>query len=163
MIELLTTEKFVATALVCISILLLIIIVLIALIWVRTRRTQLKINAIFQGKKATNLEGVILHNNKKLKDFDTEIQELFDISNKINVRANKSLNKIGVERFNPFRDYTGNQSFALALLNSQDDGVIISSIHTREGTRIYTKQVEKGSPVNNEFTEEEKNAITQAK
>lgn len=129
----------------------------------RAKRTQATLDIIFEGKKAKDLEDVIVHNNIKLTNFDTEIQELFNISNTINTQSNKGLHKIGLVRFNPFQDYTGNQSFALALLNSKKNGLILSSIHTREGTRIYVKEIHNGAPVNNELTNEEQTAISKAK
>ncbi len=124
---------------------------------------QKMLTALCAGKKGAALEKIIIQNNERIREFDAEIHELFDISNTINKQANKGLHKIGLIRFNPFRDYSGNQSFALALLNSKNNGIIISSIHTREGTRIYTKEIQGNAPVNNEFTAEEKEAIAIAK
>lgn len=128
----------------------------------RTKKMRDTLDVLFAGKKAHDLEEIILHNNQKLKSFDSEIQELFNISNKINTQTHKGLNKVGLIRFDPFQDYSGNQSFALALLNSADDGVVVSSIHTREGTRIYAKEIQKGHSKKHELTQEERDAITQA-
>src|SRR5450830_1385502 len=50
----------------------------------------------------------------------------------------------GLVRFSPFEDTGGNQSFALALLDESDDGLVISSLHSRTGTRIYAKAVTNG-------------------
>ena len=136
------------------------ILAITALIKVRTCNRTL--TALCAGKSGATLEDVILDNNERIREFDTEIHELFEISNAINKQANKGLHKIGLIRFNPFRDYSGNQSFALALLNSKNNGMIISSIHTREGTRIYTKEIHGGAPVNNELTAEEKEAVAHA-
>ncbi|MFA5986770.1 MAG: DUF4446 family protein [Parcubacteria group bacterium] len=133
---------------------------IIALIKVRACHKAL--SALCAGKKGIALEDIVMHNNKRIHEFDTEIHELFQISNTINAHAHKALHKVSLVKFNPFHDYSGNQSFALALLNSKDNGMIISSIHTREGTRIYTKEIQNGAPVNNELTTEEKEAITTA-
>jgi hypothetical protein len=133
---------------------------IIALVKIRTYHKTL--SALCAGKKGVALEGIVMDNNKRIHEFDTEIHELFQISNMINAHAHKALHKIGLVKFNPFHDYSGNQSFALALLNSKDNGIIISSIHTREGARIYTKEIQNGAPVNNELTTEEKEAITKA-
>lgn len=136
------------------------IISIVALVMtLRSRRT---VRALCAGQDGAQLQDVIMHNNQKITDFDAEIQELFTISNTINKHAHKSIHRIGLIRFNPFQDYTGNQSFALALLNSANDGIVISSIHTREGTRIYTKEIKKGIPVKNELTNEEKEAVAHA-
>ncbi len=129
---------------------------------VRIKKIRAQTRAFFAGKKGIDLEEILVHNNTRLLAFDKEIQELFNISNTINKQAHKSIHKVGVIRFNPFGERAGNQSFALALLNSNNDGLVLSSLHTREGTRIYTKQIIKGQPKDNELTEEEKNAIEQA-
>lgn len=52
---------------------------------------------------------------------------------------------MGLVRFNPFEDTGGNQSFALALLDAHGDGVIVSSLHARNMTRVYAKAVVGGT------------------
>jgi hypothetical protein len=56
----------------------------------------------------------------------------------------KAFQKVGLVRFNPFEDTGGNQSFALALLDQDADGFIVSSLHSRNGTRIYAKAIAAG-------------------
>lgn len=51
---------------------------------------------------------------------------------------------VGLVRFNPFEDTGGNQSFALALLDANGDGFVVSSLHSRAVTRVYAKTVTKG-------------------
>lgn len=55
-----------------------------------------------------------------------------------------SLGRVGLVRFNPFEDTGGNQSFALALLDQHGDGLVMSSLHARAGTRVYGKAIAKG-------------------
>jgi hypothetical protein len=108
-----------------------------------------------------NLEEVLVDQNRKINSLESELkqtgEELFDLSilNKNNVQ------KIGFVRFNPFGDAGGNMSFALALLNNHDHGVVISSLHAREGTRIYAKQVKAGKS-ESKLTDEEQQAIKES-
>ena len=44
-------------------------------------------------------------------------------------------------RYNPFEETGGNQSFALALLDAEGDGWVLSSLHARSGTRVYAKAI----------------------
>jgi hypothetical protein len=68
---------------------------------------------------------------------------------------------IGLVRYNPFEDAGGDQSFALALLDRQGDGVVISSLHGRTATRFYAKSVKGGaSPLS--LSNEEAKALKQA-
>jgi hypothetical protein len=72
-----------------------------------------------------------------------------------------AIQRIGTHRFNPFADGGGNFSFTLALLDSYNSGVVITSMHGREQNRIYAKQVIKGK-AETQLTEEEEQAIASA-
>ena len=113
----------------------------------------------FAGGKVKNLEELLLAQAKNLKTLDHDIQELFNISNKINNLALRGLFKVGMIRFNPFKDVGGDQSFAIALLNGKNSGLTISSLYTREGTRVYSKAIIEGQSEKYPLTEEEKKAI----
>lgn len=126
------------------------------------KKTKNKLEIFFSGKDAASLESVLLTHSEELTVLDKEIQELFEISNRIHSLALRSIHKVGIIRFNPFKDIGGDQSFALALLDGKDCGIVISSLHTREGTRIYSKPVIKGAAEKYTLTEEEKMAIKEA-
>ena len=73
-------------------------------------------------------------------------------------RTRRSLQHIGLVRFNPFEDTGSDQSFAIALLDDQRDGVVLSSLHSRDNTRLYAKPVADGSSSHN-LSDEETQAI----
>ncbi len=73
-----------------------------------------------------------------------------------------SLQKIGLVRFNPFSEIGGNQSFSLALLDANDDGLVMTSFYTREGNRVYGKPIKKGKS-QYALSREEVKAIEKAK
>lgn len=131
-----------------------------ALLKAKTIKNNLQ--TLFSGKQAKDLETIILEQGKEIKALDKEIQELFEISNKINKLAFRGVHKVGLVRFNPFKEIGGDQSFAIAMLDGSETGIVISSLHTREGTRVYAKPVLKGESKRYTLTEEEKQAIKQA-
>jgi hypothetical protein len=114
---------------------------------------------LFSGSKVCSLEEVILSQAKTLRLLDKDIQELFNISNQINSLASKGLYKFGMIRFNPFKDIGGDQSFSVAFLNGKNNGLVISSLFTREGNRVYSKSITEGKSEKYPLTEEEKEAI----
>lgn len=73
------------------------------------------------------------------------------------------IQKIGLVRFNPFKDTGGDQSFILSLVDGNDTGVIISGLYSRSGTRWYAKRVVKGKSLDHELSEEERKALKEAK
>jgi hypothetical protein len=145
----------------------IIIIVFLLLVWnitlqVSLSRLKKKNTEIYAGNKAKNLEDVILQHSKSLKTLDKDIQELYNISNQINNLAFKGIHKAAMVRFNPFKEVGGDQSFAIALLNGKNTGLVISSLYTREGTRIYAKAITAGLSDKHPLTEEEEQAIKNA-
>lgn len=91
------------------------------------------------------LEKAVIHLDKKCEKLERD--------------ALLHIQKVGLLRFNPFRDTGGDQSFILALLDAKDTGVIISSLHTRTGTRWYAKRVAQGKGIEYDLSEEEQNAL----
>lgn len=71
--------------------------------------------------------------------------------------------KMGLLRFNPFKDTGGDQSFIVTLVDGHNSGVIISSFHTRAGTRWYAKSVKNGKGVEHALSSEEEQALKEAK
>jgi Protein of unknown function (DUF4446) len=76
----------------------------------------------------------------------------------IEMRSRRSLQHIGMVRYNPFEDTGSDQSFAIALLDDRRDGVVISSLHGRANTRIFAKPVADGTSSHN-LSDEETEAI----
>lgn len=144
-----------------------VIIAILLLIWnifLQFGVSRIKKNQqqLFSGKSGVDLEKTIIEHTKGIKELDKDIQDLFGISNQIHDLAKKSVHKVGVIRFNPFKDLGGDQSFSVALLDGENSGVVISSLHTREGNRVYSKPVEKGKAVKYPLTDEEQEAIKKA-
>ncbi|OHA46883.1 MAG: hypothetical protein A3A80_02895 [Candidatus Terrybacteria bacterium RIFCSPLOWO2_01_FULL_44_24] len=120
-----------------------------------------RFDAFFHKGKGEGLEGVLAEQGKKVRDMGDELKRIRNDVARIDVMAEASIQKVGAVRFNPFDDTGGDQSFAAALLDSADNGIVISSLHSREGTRVYAKSVIKGES-RHHLTEEEREAIRRA-
>lgn len=85
---------------------------------------------------------------------------LFDIDNLKN-DLKKCVQKVGIIRYNAYKDAGSNLSFTLALLNEKNDGVVLNGIYSREMSNIYAKPVSSGK---SSFTlsDEEQQAVNQA-
>ena len=104
------------------------------------------------------LEGII----KDINTAKIEIGQLQKHSEALAKDGMLHIQKIGLLRFNPFKDTGGDQSFILALLNEKDTGIVISGLYSRSGTRWYAKSVTNGKGVEHELSDEEKKAISAA-
>lgn len=73
------------------------------------------------------------------------------------------IQRIGIVRFNPFADTGGAQSFAIALLDKSDSGIVMTSLYARSGNRWYIKEIVAGKGKELALSKEEEAAIQQAK
>ncbi|HWS48615.1 MAG TPA: DUF4446 family protein [Candidatus Methanoperedens sp.] len=72
------------------------------------------------------------------------------------------IEKMKLVRFNPFDDVGGDQSFILVLLNKENSGLLLTSLHHRSFSRIYAKAIKNGQGDNITLSKEEKSAILKA-
>lgn len=79
-----------------------------------------------------------------ISGFEKNSQILEDKLTGFKKEGLENFSKLAVLKYNPYDDTGGDQSFSLALLNGKMDGVIITSLHSRAGTRIYLKNVRVG-------------------
>ena len=117
--------------------------------------------SFFASSEGKDLEEIIYKQIKKTNEVDGEIKKIMEDNKKIKNSLAECVQKVGVVRFNPFGDVGGNQSFVIALLDNSLSGVIIQSLYSREGVRVYSKQIKRGE---SEYAlgEEEKEAIKRA-
>lgn len=127
------------------------------------RHIRKDLSTLFSGKKATDLEEILLAQKASIAELDREVQELYDVAERLYRLGQESIHKTEILRFNPFKEVGGNQSFTVALLNGKNTGFVLSSLHTREGTRIYSKPVVNGAEVKEyPLTAEEKQTVATA-
>lgn len=133
--------------------------ILIGAIWVI--KTEKRLKRFFIGKKAKDLEDTIItleNDITKLKQSKEKAEKEISV---INQKLKKSIRGLETIRFNPFPDQGSNQSFAIGMLNEEEDGVVLSSLYSRERMSIFAKPIKNGKS-EYELTEEEKEAIKKA-
>ena len=113
------------------------------------------------GKKGADLEDILIilkEDIKKLKESKENTEEELTL---INSKLKKSIRGLETIRFNPFPDQGSNQSFAIGMLNEDGDGVVISSLYSRDRMSIFAKPI-KNKQSEYELSVEEKEALRQA-
>ena len=109
-------------------------------------------------KEPKNLKEVLVCLENLEKNFKSIFQEIENFK-----KENKfSIQKLGIVRFNPFSEVGSDQSFSIALLDGNDNGIVITSLYTRKENRVYGKPIKAGLSEYSLSTEEKK-AIDKAK
>lgn len=100
---------------------------------------------------------------EEIVGFSSQFEKkVLDINKRLNLIEEddlKHIQKVKLVRYNPYEDTGGDQSFTVCLLDKNGTGFVITSLHTRSGTRIFAKPVIKGSGTKYELSKEEQEAI----
>lgn len=124
---------------------IIVIILLMFIIIYMLIRQNKKYKKFIKGSNAESLENIILENKKKLDIMNNEIKDINIIQNKHKEQLITTFQKMGVKKYDAFKEMGGKLSFAIALLNMEDSGFLINSVHsTREGCYIFVKEIIKG-------------------
>jgi hypothetical protein len=125
---------------------------------------QTKMKKLIAGKNSQTLDDSINFLNTEIKTLNKFRSDTLLYLTDAEKRLKRSVQAVETIRFNPFKGTGagGNQSFATAFLNENGDGVVLSSLYSRERVSIFSKAIEK-MQAGFELSEEEKEALTKAK
>jgi hypothetical protein len=124
-------------------------------------RLRSRLRRILSDNGSTGLDEVLAGQATRIEQLATRVDALTALQRELETSTGRSLQKVGVIRFNPFQDSGGDQSFAIALLDQRGSGVVVSSLHGRAETRIFAKQVINGRSTHS-LSDEEQQAIREA-
>lgn len=135
----------------------LILLGLVIWMYVKMRRFLIPVDAHNIGESMTRISD----NLNDLQSFRAEMETYLT---NVERRLRKSIQSVHTVRFNPFKGTGGggNQSFATTLLNEEGDGVIISSIYSRDHVSVFSKPVKKHVS-EHELSDEEAGSLENAK
>ena len=155
---LLKTDNFLIIFAILLIVLLISYVVLIIKTSNLNKRYKQFMKKLGNGK---NIEEDLENYMYRVEKVERQNSELHLICKEMGNQLSGCVQKIGIVRYNAFKDTGSDLSFALALLDEDNTGVVMNGIYSREMSNIYAKPVEKGkSPYT--ISEEEKLAIDKA-
>lgn len=144
--------------------LLVLIIILFIMLFVqqgKIKSLRKRMDAFMSGKETESLEEEL---NIRFKELDALKEVTLNHTNdlkSVGEFLKLTYSKIGIVKYDAFREMGGNMSFALCLLNDKNDGMLMNSMHSREGCYTYIKEIINGESYI-ELSEEEQEALNNA-
>jgi hypothetical protein len=116
---------------------------------------------LMTGTSGGNLETVLNDHISLVRETADRVEAVEQLARRLEKAGYLSFQHLGVVRFNPFQDSGGDQSFAFALVDGHGNGLVLSSLHGRDLTRVYAKPLKEWVS-RHALTDEEKQAIALA-
>jgi len=145
----------------CTSALALVLLVVNALLTHRVRSLSRKALGVVDGETGRSLKQELGELTKGLSAASSGLEEALRRQEELKAQLDLCLQRVGFVRFNAFEDVGGEQSFALALLDANENGVVLSNLLSRVDSRAYAKAIGAGSSEHT-LSEEEKEAVRKA-
>lgn len=108
-----------------------------------------------------NIEEILKKYIEKVENVEEKNKELTQYCNRLDMDVSKCIQKVGILRYSAFKDTGSDLSFTLALLDQNNDGIVLNGIYSREMSNIYAKPIKNGTSTYT-VSEEEKEAIKRA-
>ncbi|MEK7614443.1 MAG: DUF4446 family protein [Patescibacteria group bacterium] len=125
---------------------------------------EIRLGRFLRGKNGKTLEDSLITLLNQIKEVEDFRKEMGVYLLGVEKRLRRSVQGVETVRFNPFKDIgTGsNQSFSTAFLDEEGNGVVVSSLYSRDRVSVYSKPLKKHSS-EYDLTDEEKEAVAKAK
>lgn len=105
-----------------------------------------------------NIEEMLRNYMDKVEEVDLKNKDIIKYCERLDKEISLCIKKVGMIRYSAFKDTGSDLSFAVALLNDNNDGVLLNGIYSREMSNIYAKQIREGK-TNSKLSDEERQAL----
>jgi len=137
------------------------LLVWLALLQRSSATLRRRLRRVLPDGEATSLDQILDRHAHDIGELAKRLDAMNNLHHELEEITQRTIQKVGLVRYNPFADTGGDQSFAIALLDSQGNGIVVSSLHSRTDTRIFAKPVQAGRS-RYPLSDEEQDAIRKA-
>lgn len=148
--------------LIILLVLIIILFVIVFYLMANIKQRNKEIRRLLSGKSAADFEDIILERFAEMDAVKNNSKRLTKEHKELQESLSTCISKIGLMKYDAFEGMGGNLSFALALMDSKNNGVVLNCMHSREGCFAYAKEIIRGEAYV-ALSEEEKEAIDRAK
>ena len=146
---------------IALSVVSIILAVVLIIVLCKLKTLKRRVDSLTRGKDTESLEDIIVSYLERVESLEEGEEITRAALNAIKDNLKITYQKTGLVKYDAFREMSGALSYSLALLDKENNGVLISSMYSREGCYTYAKEIIKGESKIN-LSEEEAEALKQA-
>ncbi|AKL97362.1 hypothetical protein CACET_c39360 [Clostridium aceticum] len=140
----------------------LVLVILLVINYNITDNLREKYKRLVKGSSGKNIEGILVDHIERVEGIQEEFKQLNSKLDVLENRMSFSMQKVGIVRYNAFDDVGSDLSYSIALLDGNNNGIIVTGIHSRVETVSYAKPIKDGKS-NYHLSVEELQALERAK
>ena len=157
----LTQEQLLLAVTIALAVVLVVTCILLVVVLCKLKKMRRRVDALTRGKDAESMEDRILDFFERIECLEDAEKRMHKDIREIKENLKITYQKTGLVKYDAFREMSGALSYSLALLDKENNGVLISSMYSREGCYTYAKDIVNGECKIN-LSDEEQEALKQA-
>ena len=154
-------EQLVFYVTIALSVVSIILAVVLIIVLCKLKTLKRRVDSLTRGKDTESLEDIIVSYLERVESLEEGEEITRAALNAIKDNLKITYQKTGLVKYDAFREMSGALSYSLALLDKENNGVLISSMYSREGCYTYAKEIIKGESKIN-LSEEEAESLERA-
>ena len=156
-----TQEQLMYGAAIALAVVCLVTFILLIITLCKLKSLRRRVDTLTRGKDAETMEDSILNFFERIKSLEDAERKMHRDIRDIKENLKITYQKTGLVKYDAFREMSGALSYSLALLDKENNGILITSMYSREGCYTYAKDIIKGECKLN-LSDEEAEALKQA-
>lgn len=124
-----------------------VLVILYIIAQIRMSKIKEKYNLLVRGVKGVNIEQLLIKAGEDINNVHLDINNIQNNLDKIETKLSFAIQKVGFVRYNAFGNMGSDLSFSIALLDSFQNGFVLTSIYGRDYTTSYAKPLKFGKSV----------------
>ena len=146
---------------IALAVITLLLFIITMLLLASVKKLEKKYRKMMRGVNNKNLEQALSDSLDNIEKALNKSQEAIDECRNLSQELKGCVNKIAIMRYKAFEDVGSDLSFSIAILDSYNDGVIITGIYSRHDSTTYAKPIDKGIS-RYDLSEEELHVLNEA-
>lgn len=130
--------------LIALSVIILVLFILIIVLFNSLGKVEKRYRKLMRGVNGKNLEDLVISYLDRIDEANVNSETAIENCKKLAEKMKKSIQKVSIIRYKAFEDVGSDLSFSIALLDENNDGIIITGIYSRNESTTYAKPIDKG-------------------
>lgn len=156
-----TFNQFVPYIIGVLTIIIILLFILVIILFKSLNKVERKYRKFMRGTNGKNIEELILKEIENIEKANENSQKALEECERLTTKIKSCAQKIAIMRYKAFENVGSDLSFSIAILDGNNDGVLITGIYGREESITYAKPVDKGIS-RYDLSEEEKQVLNEA-
>ncbi|WP_238886559.1 DUF4446 family protein [Clostridium sp. YIM B02551] len=123
---------------------ILLLFILVLILFRSLNKVEKRYRKLMRGVNSKNLEELVIGYLDKVDESNKNSVDAVELGKFLQEKMKKSIQKVSIMRYKAFEDVGSDLSFSIALLDDNDDGVVLTGIYGRHESTTYAKPIDKG-------------------